>query len=145
MEHMEPDREAQVWQRVLAAPQARQTADLRQLLILSGDLAAVYRRLVQDNPGKERLKKLYEGELADMACLRGMCALSGETVKSQIPQPSQEKGMKALPQCFHRARRAAAEYTARIADPEFGVIFEELAKRQRERCVLILGILGGRS
>ena len=137
--------EQQVWQRVQANREEVPRNDLRQLQREAMELSAIYRQLSGQLPAgqKEMATKLHRGEKANASALAGIGILSrqgGETLK--LWQPGKESVNKQLERCYHRSRRCMAEYLARSAEPEYGVVFEKLAKREREHCVMISELLG---
>lgn len=137
--------EEQVWQRVRACREEAPKNDLRQLQRDALELAAVYRNLSSQLTGKpqEQVNRLYAGEKANAAALAGIGKLSrtgGESIK--LWQPGKEDARKTLERCYHRTRRSMAEYMARSAEGEFGIIFERMAKRQGEHCVMIAELIG---
>lgn len=145
MEKYDSGTEQQVWQRVLAGGEHSGRNDLRQLQREAMELAAIYRSLAGQLAGKlrERAMRLYQGEKANAASLAGIGMLSHqgeETLK--LWQPGKESPRKALERCYHRSRRCMTEYTARSAEGEFGVVFEALAKREGEHCVILAELLG---
>ena len=145
MEHFDSNVEQQVWQRVLAQPAQPQRGDLRSLQLAAMELAAAYRHLANTltGRGRENTKRLYEGETANIACLRGMRILSGvagEKAKAMnVPKESVEK---MLEKCYHKTRRVMAEYMARSVDGEFGEVFRKMAQREGEHCAIIAELLG---
>lgn len=144
MEHIDPEAEARVWQRVLGQPQ-QAGEDFRPLMLAAAEAAAVYQQLSRDTAGKSRetLRELYQGELSNVACLRGIQALnSGSAGKPVRMQASREPRDRALEKCYHRARRALAEYAARSADPEFGPVFARMAEREKVHLALLAELLG---
>ena len=109
------------------------------------ELAAIYRQLSAQLPigPKELAAKLYRGEKANVSILAGIGILSrqgGETLK--VWQPGKETVSKQLQRCYHRSLRCMTEYLARSAEPEYGVVFERMAKREGEHCELIAQLLG---
>lgn len=145
MENMDPNVEQQVWQRVFAQPQNQGRDDLRGLMLSAMEAAAAWRYLAGMMTGKarERVKQLYEGEQANIACLKGMHILSGGT--GELPRAvsgPKESTRKVLEKSYHRTRRAMAEYMARSVDGEFGEVFREMARREGEHCALIAELLG---
>ena len=145
MDKQHASSEQQVWQRVLANREEAPRNDLRQLQREAMELAAIYRGLASRLTGKaqEQLRQLYAGEKANAAALTGIGILSrqgGEALK--LWQPGKEEPQKALERCYHRSRRCLTEYLARSAEGEFGVVFEKLAKREGEHCVLLAQLLG---
>ena len=137
--------EQQVWQRVRARREDEPRNDLRQLQREAMELAAIYGDLSSRMMGRsqELVKQLYAGERANASALAGIGILSqnsGESLKRW--QPGKEDPRKQLLRCYHRTRRCVTEYLARSAEPEYGLVFEKLAKRAGEHCALIAEILG---
>ena len=137
--------EQQVWQRVRSSREEAPKNDLRQLQREALELAQVYQNLSHQLTGKQQAlaKRLQEGEKANAAALAGLGKLSrtgGEGIK--LWQPGKENASKTLEKCYHRTRRSMAEYMARSAEGEFGVVFEKMAKRSGEHCALIAELLG---
>lgn len=143
---MEKFEEEQVWRRVLGnEEESPEGMDLRALLLSAMEAAAAYRQLSELVAGKqkERVRRLYEGEQANIACLRGMHRLSSGTVmKPKAMRVAGEPAAKLLEKCYHRTKQAMTEYTARTVDREFGAVFQKMADREREHCVLITELLG---
>lgn len=145
MENREEKTEQQVWERVFARPVEPQGSDLRGMLLAAGELAAVYRYLtgVLTGKGREKAKQLYEGELANIACLKGIGLLSGrgeEVLK--IWNPSKEPARKLLEKSYHRTRRCMVEYMSHSAEAEFGTVFQKLAEREGAHCAVLAQMLG---
>lgn len=135
--------EQQVWQRVLQQQNPREP--MRELILSSGELAAVYRQLAGTLAGRPRelAKQLYEGETATLAALKGLNTLSGrEAEVLKLWQPGKEPAGKLLEKAYHRTRCCMVDYAARTAEPEFGVVFQKLADRAALHCVLIAQLLG---
>ena len=137
--------EQQVWQRVQSQREEASRRDLRQLQREAMELAAVYRGLSGQLAGRNRegVLQLYRGEKDNAAALAGIGILSrrgGEGVK--VWQPGKEAPDKVLERCYHRTRRCVTEYLARSADGEFGLVFEKLAMREKEHCVMLAQVLG---
>lgn len=146
MENLDRNTEQQVWKRVFAQPQIQsEREDLRLLVLYAMELSAGYRRLAGILTGrdKERLRHLWEGEEANIACLRGIHRLSGGTEEMVKPLSApNEPARKALEKSYHRTRRALTEYTARLADSEFGMVFQKMADRERDHCAILAELLG---
>lgn len=145
MDKQDQSIEQQVWQRVHSSREETVRNDLRQLQREAMELAAVYRALAGQLSGRsrEQVLELHRGEKANAAALAGIGILSrqrGENLK--LWQPGKESPQKALERCYHRTRRIMTEYMARSADGEFGVVFERMAKRAGEHCLLIAELLG---
>ena len=145
MEKQNESMEQEVWQRVRTSREAGPRNDLRQLQREAMELASIYRNLSSRLAGKsqELVKRLYAGESATVSALAGIGVLSrqsGEPLK--LWQPGKEDPGKMLERCYHRTRRCIAEYLARSADGEYGVVFEKMAKREGEHCTLLAELLG---
>ena len=137
--------EQQVWQRVRPHREEVPGNDLRQLQREAMELAAIYGNLSSRMTGRsqERIKQLYAGERANVSALAGIGILSGNGGESlKHWQPGKEDPRKQLVRCYHRTRRCVTEYLARSAEAEYGLVFEKLAKRTGEHCVLLAEILG---
>lgn len=148
MENMNRNTEQQVWQRVFAQLQAQPgQEDLRMLALSAMELAAGHRLLtgLLTGSAREQAVRLWEEELANIACLKGMQRLSGGAeVTGRMPNAPKEPARRLLEKSYHRTRRAVTEYTARLADPEFGAVFQKMADREREHCAVIAELLGGK-
>ena len=144
MEQYEPDPQ-QVWQRVFARSPEPGREDLEPMLQEAMELAGTYRYLTGTFTGKarEQARRLYEGQLEIIACLKGIGILSGRPEEVlKLWQPTKGSGKQLLERCYHRSRRCMAEYMARSAQGEFGVVFRALADREGEHCAIIAGLLG---
>jgi rubrerythrin len=142
-ETFDPKREQRVWQRVrgedelssaLKTQAAREWAD-----------AAVYLMLSRQFQGKEKaaLRKMFEQARSHGACLRGIYLLiTGEPLSTRTPPPAPEPPEIALKKCFGRKLRAAAAYEALRTAEEYGEIFSQLSRQEREQCRIILELLG---
>ena len=145
MDKQDMSLEQQVWQRVRAHQEDGPKNDLRQLQREVMELTAIYRNLSSRMTGRpqELVKQLYAGERANASALAGIGVLSGNGGESlKRWQPGKEDPGKQLLRCYHRTRRCMTEYLARSAEPEYGLVFEKLAKREGEHCVLLAEILG---
>lgn len=145
MENMDAGTEKQVWDRVFARSEQARGEELRSLLLAAVELAANYRYLAGILTGKARewARGLYEGELENIRCLKGIGILSGSREEVlKIWNPSKEPAKRILEKCYHRTRRCRMEYMARAAEPEFGVVFQSLADREARHCCQLAQLLG---
>lgn len=145
MENVHREAEQQVWQRVLAQSGEQPRNDLRQLQMEAMELSGIYRQLMASASGvrRERLKQLLEGEQQNAACLRGVALLSGRWEEIlKVWNPAKESQRKLLEKCYHKTRRCMVEYMGRSAEPEFGVVFRQLADREGRHCGWIAELLG---
>ncbi len=139
------EKERQVWQRVLAPTAPDPGPDWQELLNQAAQSAGAYRYLAGALPGKRRetAGQLYRESLETLACLRGLCRLQGREPGRTEPVPvSPAPAERVLAAAYHRARRAAAEYTARWGEPEWGCVFRELSRREERHCLLLALMMG---
>ena len=69
--------------------------------------------------------------------------LAGRVVPSPRVSPmGQQSPEKLLIFCYRQSRQAAAEYLARSADPETGIVFRHLSDREIAHCVTLAALLG---
>ena len=145
MEKLDPNRELQVWQLVAAGPKP-EGGDIRPLLLAAAESAAVYRHLMGLLTGKsrERIKTLYRGAWRSLEALKGIQLMSGHPAGNlRTPPIPRELPRRLLEKSFHRALGQMTEYTARTLDPEFGVIWQGLADRERETVMILAELIGG--
>lgn len=141
---MESNRETQVWQRVGAPPnQSQSPQELRILLQNAWERASLFRSLSgQTSRSREHIKQLQELELGNIACLKGMLAFSGHDIKISARNLPPAPARQSLIRGYYLAKKAAAEYTARSVDPEFGMVYQEMAGREAKICALVTQLLG---
>ena len=138
MENMDKNRQRAVWQRVMDTPRSRE--DGFDLFVPALTLHNAYRQLSNTLPGA---KRLYEEQTETVCCLKGLMRLAGRTVPSpRISPMGQQSQEKLLIFCYRQSRQAAAEYLARSADPETGIVFRHLFDREIAHCVILAGLLG---
>ena len=145
MDKQDWNQEQQIWQRVRADREEGPKNDLRQMLREAMELAAAYRGLLPQLTGmqREQAAKLYRGEQANAAALAGIGLLSHQNREQlKLWQPGKEEPGKLLQRCYHRTRRCMTEYMARSAEPEFGVVFDRMARREGDHCLLLAQLLG---
>ena len=141
------NREQEVLQRVFARNEQPPHSNLREMMVDVVERISVYRQLQEAASGqrKEKLRRLYEGELANLNALKGISVLSGgggEVLK--LWQPTKEPERKQLIRCYHETRRCMVDYMTRSAEPEYGTVFRILADRAGQHCVLLAELLGGK-
>ena len=121
--------ESKVWQRVLG--QSQPGADpglgalLRELLIQE----QLYRKW-----GREELLRRQQESIA---IARGIARILGQRVD---PHPAPVTA--TAEQCYHRTARHMAEFAARAAVPEVGLLFQALETKMKEQCVALAKLLG---
>lgn len=144
LKKLDPNQELQVWQRVMGGPQPG-NEDIRPLLLTAWESAAVYRHLTGLLPGKqrERVRMLQEKAMGAVEALKGIQAMSAHPAgKLQPPPIPKEPARRLLEKSFHRSRWLMTEYTARTPEPEFGVVYQGLADREREAGLVLAQLIG---
>lgn len=138
------NRETQVWQRVASPPSHGQSREeLNILLMAASERATLFRELAGQNPkAREKGKLLRELEQVNIACIRGMLAFAGWDTGIPQRKISQGNYRQNLIRGYYLAKKAAAEYTARSVDPEFGIVYQEMAQRECRICSLVIQMLG---
>lgn len=137
--------EQRVWQRVFSQPEQEIGGlSLGELALQAQEAAAVYRRMLQEASGKRRelLKRLLEAECANLACLKGLHLLSGSDTRKLLCAAAGRAGEGRPEACYRSAHCLLLEYTARSAQPQFGVVFQEMARRQAQSCGILAELLG---
>ena len=130
---MEELTEKRVWQRVRGEASALE--QLRRCLGDQGGLLTTYRNLSRRGGA---FRRLYEGKLEQVACLRGM-------VRMLTGQGAARPGGNGLPDlaaCFDRERKTLMELTELSRDAEYGPVFAILLDRQKGICRQVLELLG---
>jgi hypothetical protein len=108
-------------------------------------LAATYRRLAAGAQGSAReiLGQLARQEQKLAARLAGIRLLiTGETQAPPALNLPKEPLERALRRCFGMHLRNMKAWEAQSDHPEYGAIFGELARQQRDQCILVLELLG---
>ena len=141
---LDRNRETQVWQRVGAAPMPGQSLqELRILLQNAAERATLFRGLTaQTSKGREQIRQLRELEQDNIACLKGMLVFSGNEAGFPARNLPSSPLRQSLVRGFYLAKKAVTEYTARSVDPEFGMVYQEMAAREARICCLITQLLG---
>lgn len=150
MKNYDPEKTARVFQRVRgevptppAAPQ-----DVRALpALIAGELsaAAAYRQLALQFTGEDAalLRKMSRQEQSHAACLKGLYTmLTGKHSTFRGDAPDRRNPEAVLRHCYLGELRSVAEYTSRQEDPEYGMVFAQLAQEEREHCRNVLSLLG---
>nr|MBQ8244146.1 hypothetical protein [Oscillospiraceae bacterium] len=144
MEKIERSMEEQVWRRVIGTPEPMRE-DIRPLLLAAWEAASLYRHLAGLMTGRtrERAKLLERRGMDSVAALKGILRLSGGQPGNLLPVPiPKEPARRLLEKRYFRSLHLMAEYTARALDPEFGVVFQQLADRERQNSTALAELLG---
>ena len=144
MNTIDPAKEAQVWQRV-QGQQLDPREGLQELIARAWEVSSACLQLSRRLTGKESLllRQLHEKEQGHMSCLKGIYTL----ITGQRPHVRGTIAAAGYPEaelrrCYGKQMQTLAEYERRSKHPEYGHIFDTLARQERENCHLLLEILG---
>ena len=146
MEH-DAQKAARVWQRVQEGkePPVRQGEPLPGLILEHMQLSSLYMQMSRQRPGQDGAVFMGIARQARMqaACLRGIVVLTGGTNPAFAPVPMQSTVSAALlRRCYGQELRLLKEYENRREDPEYGPVYERMAKRTQEICCTLLELIG---
>lgn len=146
MNSYDPQKAARVWQRVQGQQEAtRQEPGIQELVMNEMLTASACQRLALQMKGKEQqLRQLAKEEMSHGACLKGMYFLiTGERPDIAAPQNPAEPAERLLRRCYGQMLRNLKVYESRREDPEYGHVYDRLARQEREHCAMVLELLGG--
>ena len=115
------------------------------LMMEMGAAAENYRRLAGCFSGwqTEALNRMAREAKAQSVCIGGICALVlGEAPKKTVALPDSGTIPTRLKKAYHRAMHLLAACEGYKEDPEYGPVFQRLARTQQEHCRKILEIFG---
>lgn len=146
MDTIDPSLEERVWQRVREeTPRVDPRKNLQELIAREWEVAGACLQLSRRFAGKQsaQLRQLYEKEQAHISCLKGMYTL----MTGQRPHVRGFSAATGFPEaelrrCYGKQMQNLAEYERCSSDQEYGHIFGNLARQEREHCHLLLEILG---
>ena len=146
MEKYDREMARRVWQRVQGEPPREQPGQ-NLLAMLQGELmaASTYLMLSRQMSGRaaQVLQRMYREEQNHAAYLKGMYLLAaGQMPALRAPQPVKEPLETALRKCYGAELKSASEYEGCSADPEFGHVFAQMARQEREHCACVLEMIG---
>lgn len=146
MKNYDPNTAARVWDRVQNTTPPPGDSQLILNLIAEELLDSVtYLRLAKKLPAPHAVaaRQLAGQEQAHVACLKGIYTLiTGRKAIVPTPTGSDDPPDIVLRRCYGREMRCLAQYEARQNDPQYGHIFQRLARQEQEHCHKILEILG---
>ena len=145
MTSYDPERVAQVWQRVRGETTPEPQESLQALIMEELSAAAAYLVLSRQNPGKDSalLRRLFQESHSHGVCLKGICALmEGKRPQVRGLPPEKEPPERMLRRCYGREMRCLAAYEQRAGDREYGPVFTRLAEQKKEHCRLVLELIG---
>lgn len=145
MERIDPAKAAAVWQRVHITGQPRQ--DVQSLLTLIQDEVTdgiIYLQLSRQLTSHQALlRQMFQQEQSHAACLKGIYTLiTGQRPVLHSPKLTPEAPEASLRRCYGREMHCLAQYEARSSDPEYGMVFSQLARQEQEHCRYLLELLG---
>ena len=135
----------QVWQRVQAEAAQPDYRWIPEMIAEEKAGDAIYLHLSHDFGGKEgaMLRRMFEEEQSHISCLRGIYRLiTGERCQVHTKPLAPEDTAIALRRCYGREMRCLATYEAHCADAEYGPVFAQMAREEREHCKNILHLIG---
>lgn len=139
------EQEQKIWQRV-AGGMRQENSDIRPLLLAAAEGVAAYRQLsgLLTGRSRERMRGLLATAQRSLEALKGIQTMSGHPAGAlrTVPVPK-ESPRRLLERSFHRSLRQMTEYTARALDPEYGVVYQMLADREREAAAVLAELIGG--
>ena len=139
----------QVWQRVRSHPVRQQDpGPVKAMIAQLRQDAATYLLLARRFTGQDSvmLRELARQDQAQAMCLKGLFTLITGERPPQGPVPQTVEGTEsALRRCYGNKMRLLSQYEDRMADPEYGPVFQRLAYQQRQGCTGILELLGRNS
>ena len=143
MNTIDPQKAAQVWQRV----RGNQLSDRELTAMISNawTTAATYLKLSRQLQGNQSavLRRLYDGQQAHVACLKGIYTLITGTRPAVKALPLSGQDPEAiLRRCYGRQMQALADYEAKSEDTEYGPVFARLADREKDNCRTLLELIG---
>ncbi len=148
MNHYDPQKAAQVWQRVQQRTEetaALPQLDLRDLMRSEQYAAAVYAQLARQFSGRSAplLWQLSQEAQEHLACLKGVqLLLTGESVSLSAPQIPRDSLGTALNKAYSRAYRNLRTYESLPAPQEYAPVFTLLAAENRRHCKTLAALLG---
>ena len=139
---------ARVWERVQSGGEPKQpdrAGELRTLIANEWSIASLCLVLARQMPSREAgvLQGLSRECQGQMGCLKGIHILmTGENPKVSAPKPEAGTPEQMLRRCYGMFMRSLKEYEARVQDPEYGVVFANLAMQEQTHCRTVLELLG---
>jgi hypothetical protein len=145
LEQFDLNTEDRIWQRVHAEQPPKLEQSLQSLAAAELSEAAAFLMLSRQLQGKEKTiaRKIYEEDQNHTACLKGIHYFTFDTPLAIRPvPPTPELPVIALRKAYGRKLRALRQYESRLDDPEYGAVYQALARQEQEHCRLILELVG---
>jgi hypothetical protein len=138
---IDPKLQAQVWQRV-QGEQPRPSD--QQMALLEAETAAQLQALMAYYPGKRQILQKMLTQCQDhLACLRGVEYLRrglGQEMPAVKPRLKDEAAV--VRKCYVNCLNLANLYEQNRSDPEYGVVYGEMARVKGQQCMQLLMLLG---
>ena len=125
--------EKRVWERVTAGQIPPPQEDMEVLLRQAREQTEEYRALAAVMGERGTLAGIRREQQETARILAGIRALQ---------QGGGSEKLQRLRRCYHRSRRAMADYASRVAAPEVGLAYQYLSELERRHCLEILRMLG---
>lgn len=138
---IDPKLQAQVWQRV-QGEQPRPSD--QQMALLEAETAAQIQALMAYYPGKRQLLQQMLTQCQDhLACLRGVEYLR-RGLRQELPAVKlrQKDEAAVVRKCYVNCLSLANLYEQNRSDPEYGVVYGEMARVKGQQCMQLLIFLG---
>lgn len=146
MEHYDSQMAARVWQRVQSRDTDSATApDILELLQAESTDLGRYRQLSNQHApaGKPELPVLIAKTQQCIGVLRGIWFLLTDAHPEVIPSPlPKELPVSTLRRCYGGTLQRISHYDQWVRHPEYAPGFLLLSQLSRERCQLLLQLLG---
>ncbi|MBQ9929680.1 MAG: hypothetical protein IJO72_02735 [Oscillospiraceae bacterium] len=145
MEQFDLEQEERVWSRVSGEQPPRLEQSIQALAAAELSEAAAHLMLSRQFQGKEKaiLRKIYEEDHAHAACLKGIHFFTFDTPLAIRPiPPAPDPPVIALRKAYARKLRALRQYESRMEDPEYGAVYQLLARQEQAHCRLLLELVG---
>ena len=138
---IDPKLQTQVWQRV-QGEQPRPSD--QQMALLEAETAAQIQALMAYYPGKRQLLQKMLTQCQDhLACLRGVEYLRrglGQEMPAVKPRLKDEAAV--VRKCYVNCLNLANLYEQNRSDPEYGLVYGEMARVKGQQCMQLLMLLG---
>ena len=145
MESIDPQKAAQVWQRVQGREVRGLTPQvLQEMIVEEWTDKIIYQQLADRFSGKERtlLRQMGQQEQEHLICLQGIYVLLCDKPPNLGIQPPELGGTRQLlRRCYGREMRTIARYESFSEEPEYGGVFRQLIRQEWEHCRKLLQLL----
>ena len=143
MENLDNGTIRQVWERVQQKPQSQEAPELASLLTGLRQEAALYALLIKRS-NRAGFQPLLKQVNSHIACIKGICILSGANAENFTPAPlRQEPVLAMLRRAYANALGRLTEYEKRTCDAAFGPVFHILAQETKHTLYTLTKLCGG--